>query len=507
MNESRVSEMCRFITRLAIIALLTLAPTALAQPDEPTPHAQREARELRLAELNQRAMTAFSRRDYMAAEHVLREMLRLEDSNFVTWYNLACALSLQDKGAEAADALVEAVEHGFCDIGQLQRDPDLSAARAHPAYKQIVDNWSAILKAQGEANLEIARKLYGPSYHYETDDTLRLAYASAFDVGSFTQARTEIEKLAAWAIDTIFPDLAEDGPHGPDPWVVVILPTREDFLKWAVSKYGGDAISGFRMIGGEYSHDSKRLISIDLGGTLRHEFLHVLHWRSATRLGQSHPVWIQEGLCSLVEDYDVVAGGGIRPMPSWRTNMARRLARGTNFIDLQELATMPRERFTGRNPLANYALARTFFLYLSDRGKLGAWYKNYTESYAHDPTGVMAIETTFGQSVGEVSREWRAWVRTLPEVAEPERPGAAVLGFEVEAETGEGLRIMQTPRAAARNAGLRRGDIITAINGRPTRDINELHRVLADYNPGDTVEVAYRRRAEHGVVQIQLARR
>lgn len=507
MNASTLSESCRLIVRLAIISLLMAVPMVVAQMDEPTPHAQREAREQRLAELNQRAMTAFSRRDSMAAEHVLREMLRLEDSNFVTWYNLACALSLQDKGADAADAIVRAVELGFSDIGQLRRDPDLAAARDHPAYKQVVDNWSAILKAQGEANLAIARKLYGPTYHYEMDDTLRLAYASAFDVGSFTQARMEIEKLAAWAIDTIFPDLARDGPHGPDPWVVVILPTREDFLKWAVSKYGGDAISGFRMIGGEYSHDSKRLISIDLGGTLRHEFLHVLHWRSATRLGQSHPVWIQEGLCSLVEDYDVDAAGGIRPMPSWRTNMARRLARGTNFIDLNELATMPRDRFTGRNPLANYALARTFFLYLSDRGKLGEWYTHYTQTYAEDPTGVTAIETTFGQSVAEVSREWRAWVRTLPEVAEPDRPGAAVLGFEVEAETGEGLRITQTPRGTARTAGLRRGDIITAINGRPTRDINELYRVLADYSPGDTVDVSYRRRNEHGAVQIQLTRR
>lgn len=493
-----------FTLLLACVSLLGAAPCIAAQPDEPIPHAQRQAHAHRLDELNNRAMTAFARRDYEAAEEALRALLRLDPTSFVAWYNLACALSLQGKADEGAQALVKAVEHGFSDIGQLTRDPDLQAIRTQPEYARIVDNWSAILHAQGQANLDLVRKLYGASYTYETDDKLRLAYASAFDPGSFAQARADIERLAAWGIATIFPELAEDGPHGPDPWVVVILPTRDDFLKWAVSKYGPDAITGFRMIGGEYSHDSKRLISIDLGSTLRHEFFHVLHWRSATRLGQSHPVWIQEGLCSLVEDYDLDASGTIRPAPSWRTNIARRLARGTNFIDLQDLATMPRDRFTGRNPLANYALARAFFLYLSEQGKVGQWYRHYTQNYDEDPTGVKATELTFNATIADVSRNWRMWVRTLPAVAEPQRPGAAALGFEVEAETGEGLRITQTPRGAARSAGLRLGDVITAINGRPTRDIKELHRVLADYNPGDTVEVSYRRRAEHGTTNVQL---
>lgn len=491
----------------ACVAVSVASGAARAQSDIPTPHAQRQAREQRLNELNDRATQAFARRDYPEAEEALRAYLRLDSSGFVAWYNLACALALQEKVDEAADALVKAVEQGFNDLKQLQRDPDLAAVRGHPRYTRIVERWRDVLEAQGEANFAAVQRLYGERYTYERDARLRLAYASAFDPGSFAQARAEIERLAEWGIGVIFPELAQEGKAGPDPWVVVILPTREDFLKWAVGKYGPDAVSAFGMIGGEYSHDAKRLISIDLGGTLRHEFFHVLHWRSSTRLGQSHPVWIQEGLCSLVEDYDVDGGGQVRPAPSWRTNMARRLARGSGFTDIQELAAMPRERFTGRNPLANYALARTFFLYLFERGVLGEWYATYTETFREDPTGIKAVERVFDAPIAEVNRSWRAWVRSLPEVAEPDRPGRVALGLEVEDAAGEGLRITLAPRGVARDSGLRRGDIITAINGRPVRDINELHRILADYEVGEGVEVAYRRRQEHGVTRVQLAAR
>jgi Tfp pilus assembly protein PilF len=94
---------------LLVIAGIGTPRWVVAQPDEPVPHAQREAEAQRIAEQNQRAMTAFARRDYMAAEDALRTLLRLDPKSFVAWYNLACALSLQGIGAESADALVKAV--------------------------------------------------------------------------------------------------------------------------------------------------------------------------------------------------------------------------------------------------------------------------------------------------------------------------------------------------------------------------------------------------------------
>src|SRR5690606_3106481 len=98
-----------------------------------------------------------------------------------------------------------------------------------------------------------------------------------------------------WAYDHL---LTEDDRPTADaedesPWVVVILPTREDFTKWQLRKYGPAARTATREVGGRYDHDTKRLIARDLGSTLRHEFLHVLHWRSMMHLGQRHPIWIQ----------------------------------------------------------------------------------------------------------------------------------------------------------------------------------------------------------------------
>jgi S1-C subfamily serine protease len=49
-----------------------------------------------------------------------------------------------------------------------------------------------------------------------------------------------------------------------------------------------------------------------------------------------------------------------------------------------------------------------------------------------------------------------------------------------------------------------KGDVITAINGRPTREMAELVRVLSQFSPGEAVEVSYRRGSRHGEVSVTL---
>ena len=85
------------------------------------------------------------------------------------------------------------------------------------------------------------------------------------------------------------------------------------------------------------------------------------------------------------------------------------------------------------------------------------------------------------------------------------RAGSASLGVELGQGTGAGPVVKwMNAGHAARRAGLKFNDVITAIDGRPTRDLAELMRVLADYDAGDTVTVAYRRRSRHGEVRLQL---
>ena len=168
---------------------------------------------------------------------------------------------------------------------------------------------------------------------------------------------------------------------------------------------------------------------------------------------------------------------------------------------------MTPERFTGRRPLANYAVARSLFLFLQERGVLGAWYAAYTEGYAEDPSGVGAFESVFGVPIGEVDRAWRVWARDVEMVPEEVRPGEASLGVEVDPGRGDGPVVAQVVEREVRRAGLKAGDAITAVDGRPTRDIAELVRILGDYAVGQVVVVSYRRGSLVGEAEVRLVAR
>ena len=485
------------------------APAALAQPgvsDQVREALQQRLERERLAsEAQTRAFDAIARGDLDAAAVAPGEQIEQTPGNFVPYYNLACVLAQRGLLEEAGDMLIAAVERGFSDRWQLERDPNLSNLREHERYRLVVNNWDQILEAAAEARFENMKEQYGPRYTYERDADLRINLASGFDPESTRRAHDEIRRLTDWAIATIFTDLADPPMSATDPWVAVVLPNEQDFLAWAITEYGAAAALGeMNRIGGSYSHDRKQLVAMDLGGTFRHEFLHVLHHRSNTRSGQGHPVWIQEGLCSLVEDYDMV-GGVLTPSPSWRTNSVKRLERAGGLDSIAELAHMPRGRFTSNRPLANYAYARTVFLFLYQKGRLTDWYEHYTRNWSIDPSGVSSIEVVLGMDIQDVDEQFRTWLRDLPEVPESVSAGGASIGLEIDPGKGEGPIILSAS-TPARRAGLRPGDVITAIDGRPTRDYHELCRVLGSYSPGQSVVIDYRRRQEHGQATVSLGR-
>ncbi len=482
----------------------------------------------RATDLQDRAFAAIQRRDYETAARLLRQQIEIDGDSFVPYYNLACVLSLRGDAAGAGEQLLRAVEHGFTDIRMMRSDPDLTNARGDENYQKIVNNWTFVLEKHRDANLARAKQFFKDgSYLTAFDEDLRLAYLSATDPESFGQARADIARLADWGLRNVFLDLTtgeratagKNGGNGAsggpapesvsDAWVVVVLPSPGDFQRWSRMAFGPAA--GLSAIGGIYSHDAKRLVAMDLGATLRHEFFHVLHWRSNTRQGQVHPPWIQEGLCSLVEDY-VVKGNGhaatIEPVPSWRTNIAKRLARGGRTTPIKVLASMTREKFIGTRPLATYGQARAVFLFLWQQGKLKDWYAAYCRGFAEDQTGVKAMEEALGAPIDQIEKLYLQWLRDLPEVAEQIRPGAAGLGLEVEQGSGDGPVVVSIDRRGpARAAGLRVRDVITAINGQPTRDLNELVRVLGEQEIGEEVEVSYRRGRTHGRAKVMLTRR
>lgn len=468
------------------------------------PSNQQTRREI-AAGIFQQSIDAFRARDYARAQTLLRRALAAQPGNFVFHYNLACCLAAQGDNAGAADQVVKAVEHGFTDIRHLKRDPHLESVRNEAAYLEIIKHWPALQLASLEANLVVQRRMFAKGYREWRDEKLKLHCLSAFDQRTDDAVKAEFTRLSEWARANVFPDLLDPAQVADDAWVVVVLPTQADFMKWAETVYGPGAVRGTSMIAGSYEHDAKRLVSMDLGATLSHEFLHVLHWRSMTRLGQQHPVWIMEGLCSLVEDYDLTGAGTLTPTPSWRTNTVKRIAKLGKVTPMADLSTMTQTRFTGQRPLANYATARAAFLYLYVKGALEKFYADYTDTYAQDPSGLRALESATGLAGTDLDADFRGFIRALPEAAETIKPGMASLGLEVEAGAGDGpvVRVVHR-RKAGEVPLLRPGDVLVSINARPVREMAELVRVLGGFHPGDTVSVEYRRGRLSGKVDVVL---
>ncbi|MEM7755719.1 MAG: PDZ domain-containing protein [Planctomycetota bacterium] len=493
----------RPLLNLLLLLTMLIPPSTHAAQPAPPPSAR---------QLGDQIVQAFRDRNFRSAEQLLREQLELIPTDFVPHYNLACALAQLNQPEPALDSLGRAIELGFADPAQLRSDPHLAPVRNHPRFQSILTAWDRIVLAQADARQQTLPNIYGPDYLYTRDDALRLLYASALDPRATADAVAEVESINQWAIRHVFTELAGSNANNntnaytpaSDAYVAVILPTPRDFLGWAITTYGPAARGNYFTIGGAYSHDHKQLVAQDIGATLRHEYFHVVHHRSATRLGQQHPVWIQEGLACLVEDLDP-KDGKLVPAPSWRSNIAKRLERAGRLARIEDLAAIPRARFNERRPMANYAQARVFFMYLFDLGLIDDFYAGYIDTFQNDPTGMTAIRALFPEhDLRQINRDYRAWVRQLPEAPEGLNPGDASLGIEIETGAGDGPRLASFPRGQAREQGLRKGDVITAINNRPTRDQAELVRVLSAFQPGDTVTLTYRRGRDYAEAQLQL---
>lgn len=454
--------------------------------------------------LSDKAHQAWAEGDYDRAERFWTEWARQDESAFIPWFNLACARSMRGDTDGAAEHLLTAVERGFSDFHRVKTDPNLRAYRSTDHFDRLRDAWPAFLDRRIDTQIAAARQTYGPRYNYTKDEKLRVAYASAFDTITSRQAREDIRAVADWTMRNVFQSLAEHDHAHPDAWALVVLPTQQHFMGWARQTYGDIPQSATSQLGGAYDHDDKELVAIDLGSTLRHEFFHVLHWRSSDRLGQQHPVWIQEGLASLVEDMDRTQQGRYEPVPSWRTNSIKRLAEQNKLPGIRDFADMTRQQFTQNRPLRNYAYARCVFMFLHEQGQLGRWYRLYTQGFGEDPAGIEAIEAVTQMSDAEFDRALRAWAMALPEVYEQNRPPLLGIGVQLDLAQGDGPVVRKLIHQTAGRAGLRPGDVITGLNGRGVRDLNEFYRVLTGLEPGQRVDLTYRRRIEHKSTTIEL---
>ena len=503
--------------------LALMSESALAQadmgpkpPSAPTREITPEQAAKDKARLEKEVLAAFAKKEYAQAEQALRELIPLDHENFVPWYNLACALARQGKSDEAVKMLEQAVVRGYANIAHLKEDPDLESIRQTPGFQRIIEGWQKALARNAEQRIGALKDRYlkagGDSpYSFELDDAKRLAIFSAFDPRLLGEAKRELDHLSTWWDTLVLPEGDADARRATlnqTPIVTVLLPTRSDYRQWAQKRFG----EGWDRIGGAYVHDERALVSMDLGATLRHEYWHVLHWRDMEARGQMHPIWVMEGLCSLPEDIEVGAGGTMIAKASWRTNIVLRLARSHNLTPWEVMFAMDQKRFVGSRPLAFYAQGRAIFLWLHQQGKLRRWYSEYVHNWDEDRTGKLAFERVFGVPLREVEKKFKAWARDLPEVAEEVGRGQANLPVEVEPGNGDGVVVAIVPitdvldldRRGQQDVGLRARDVISAIDGKPVRDFNDLARVLGSYQAGAVVDLDVRRRDRAMKVRVTL---
>lgn len=487
--------------------LMASAPLHIAAAQAPREDAKADA-------IGREARKAGASGEFAKAAELFRQQIALAPTDFQARYNLSRVEAAQGHADVAMTELRGAIESGYDDLGRLKRDSMMKPVRELPQFKALEDSWGEVLDAQRDRNIEESKRFAPPGSAITRDDKLRLVFISSWDAKVLGDAKAELTRISAWAEKAVFPGLMDAA--ATDPWVVVVLPDKDGFERWQSWYFGGKpmASGSIAAIGGAYDHDTKRLVARDLGSTLRHEFFHVLHWRMCARVGQIHPVWLQEGLCALVEDYDM-NGGKLVPAPSYRTNTAKRLAKIGSLATIGGLTSMDRERFLGTRPMASYAQARTLFLFLNEKDRLRSWYAAFVEAFGARPldgagAATAAFENSFGTSMAEVEKSYRQFVRDLPEVAEQIASGSASLGVEVEPGTGDGPVIVAMKRTDG--VGLRVGDVILSIDDKPTHDTPELVRVLGGtlqgmaggYRPGDTALVRVRRGADTLEIPVKL---
>ncbi len=469
--------------RFAIVVILTLATLyaqiAGAQPaDQASPTLERQVYD------------AFDRGDYARAAELLESQLKQAPHDPNNWYNLACAhCQLKNYDAAASD-LLKAFKAGFRDIEHMRRDPDLSGLRDHPSFKAILEQADRLAASNSKTAVERWKQQYGSeNYRYESDEKRRINYATALDETSHKEMREMLEREEDQLTKTIF-----DAP--PSYYVLIAIPTPDDADKF---------FNGQDSIGGMYQHSVRRLVARDIGSSLRHEFVHAMHFGDMERRGQAQPLWIQEGLAALYEDYEVQPDGSFKFLPNDRQIVAKARARAGSLSKWKDLMAMTGEQFMDRAQ-QNYPQVRSIFEYLADQDKLVEWYHTYTKHFEEDRSGFKAFEIVFGKPIAEVEHAWRVWLMKQPAINLQIRPNDAALGISShENLSNDGVLITQiVPGSAAARSRLRKGDTIVAVDGKSTRTLVELRKVIASKQVGDEVEVKARRDGEYFTVKIVL---
>ncbi|MEE2681632.1 MAG: PDZ domain-containing protein [Planctomycetota bacterium] len=463
--------------------------------------------------LERQIITAFGRDD-------VRRALRLIERYLVHWpddqdmlYNSACGHALVGDRERASEQLLEAVRKGFRDFDYMETDEDLASIRDHDVYLAILEARDRIresrppvetgpdLEAENEwrgsptatrsnrGSEEFAewKQRHGESYRFESLADQRLHVASTLPEEARREMMDMLRNQGRYLSEELF------GMIQPD-WVFVLIPSRSDARSFDLD----DRTAGW------YEHSRRMLTTADIGASLRHEFVHVLHWGHMDRLQQRHPMWIQEGLASLFEEYELRDDGrSIRFKPNERHNVVYELVVKGQTPPWRRMFSLNTTQFM-RSANRLYPITRSILEYIASKGLLVDWYRNLTQNWTMDQTGVLAMETTFGRPIDEIEASWILWVKSRGRFDDSIGRGDASIGIQAENDV-DGCRVTLVHEGSgASDADIRPGDVIVRMGAQSVRSTRELMLEVARRSTGEIVVIRVRRGDEYLDLSVKM---
>jgi len=435
--------------------------------------------------INKKLVKLFRAGKYAECERLIGELLRLDPNDYLAWYNLACVHSRLGRPQRALACLNTALAKGYSDFRHMQRDPDLAALRDTAEYRAILARNEQVQRRRAERIRDALRRRFGAGTICRVDHANKLVFATTIDAQTLEELRRHITALAEGLWNDLF-------TYRFEQYVTIVVPAAGAQIRLP----GGARVPGY------YTHGQRLLVARQIGMVMNHEFTHALHDADQDGLGQRHPIWITEGLATLYES-SKVRDGHVIPLPNHRLNLLKRLLARKRTIPWKHLFNYTQANFMSK-ALISYSECRYIMMYLYQRGLLRKWYEQYTQDYATDRSGRLAMEKVFGQPLEKIEADWKRWVRRLP--APPLRiaPGGAYIGVRVASQT-DGLRIVAVvPGSGADKAGLKSGDVIVGLDGQRVVDRDALIRFVASRQVGDEVSVRFRRNGHYATTAVVL---
>ena len=319
-----------------------------------------------------------------------------------TLYLSARESALRGDEAEALALLDRAVATGFTQFGMLQTDNAFDLLREDERFKALLaDRERIVAEFLTKATTLLLDRL-GKSHTVVSEANDPYVVIAAGGAAAGKETIDILRTIAGLHGKTLFRNKAQGG------FLVVLTDDAEAFV--ALRGGGPEA----RTSAGFYNHGTRTLV-IRRGtgtGTTAHEFTHALHFADMEALGQTHPIWVREGLGSLYEESDP-RPDGLVGLVNWRLPLLKKaLADGQTF-PLRAFLEDSDRCFAERIDVA-YAMARYLCFFLQEKQLLSPWYARYCRNYADDRKGIRSLEEAYGKPLDQLETDWIEFVKALP---------------------------------------------------------------------------------------------